>query len=300
MKKYPLFFGIFMILIMVLGAGCVTTRPSSTPLITTSFYPLYYFTTQIVGNNTEVVNLTPAGVEPHDFEPTARDIARIEDSTLLILNGFGLESWGERVKGEVASNGTQVIEMASAVSTALSNEEGKGFDPHIWLDPVLAKEEVQLIDNAVSGSDPAHREVYKENTNRLLQKLTQLDTEYRQGLAQCSQNSFITSHSAFGYLAREYGLEQKSIAGLSPDAEPSSRQLADLTKFAKDNQVKYIFFESLVSPKLAETLAHEVGAETLVLNPLEGLTEEEMKEGKDYFSVMRENLKNLRIALECK
>ena len=126
-----------------------------------------------------------------------------------------------------------------------------------------------------------------------------MDTEYKQGLSSCEGKNIITSHAAFGYLAAAYGLNQVPIAGLSPDAEPSPRQLADIAKFAKDNQVKYIFFESLVSPKLSQTIATEVGAQTLVLNPIEGLSEEEMSHGKTYFSVMQDNLTNLRTALQC-
>lgn len=279
-------------------SGCSHISSSTGKLqVTTSFYPLYYFTSQITGTNAEVINITPTGVEPHDFEPTARDIVRIENSKLLILNGLGLESWGERIKQEIGNKGTSVIETASS---AISSVEETGTDPHIWLDPVQAEKQVNSISTALIKIDTIHQTEYEKNTQELLHKLAQLDKDFSQGLAHCSQKKFITSHTAFGYLAKEYGLEQKSIAGLSPDAEPSARQLADLSKFAKENNVRYIFFESLVSPKLAETLAKEVGAQTLVLNPLEGLTEEEMNQGKDYFSVMRENLKNLRTALDCK
>ena len=122
---------------------------------------------------------------------------------------------------------------------------------------------------------------------------------YRQGLSNCAEKNIITSHAAFGYLATTYGLNQVSISGLSPDAEPSPQQLADIVKFAKDSHVKYIFFESLVSPKLSQAIANEVGAQTLVLNPIEGLSDEELAQGKDYFSIMRNNLKNLQTALQC-
>lgn len=286
---------------IVFLTGCTRTFSDTEKWsITTSFYPLYYFTSQLTGTHAEVITITPSGVEPHDFEPTARDIARIADSKLLILNGRGLEPWGNRVREEVNANGTQVIEVGNSVATTLSSEEGSGLDPHIWLNPVLAEQEVLIISNSLISLDPLHQDEYKQNTLELTQKLTELDSEYRQGLANCSQKSFITSHTAFGYLAKEYGLEQKSIAGLSPDAEPSAKQLADLAQFAYDNKVKYIFFESLVSPKLADTLAQEVNAQTLVLNPLEGLTKDEIDRGEDYFSVMRENLNNLRKALDCK
>lgn len=289
-----------MIFTLIVGVfsliGCSYTPSSTEKLqIVTSFYPLYYFTSQITGTKAEVINITPAGVEPHDFEPTARDIAHIQDSKLLVVNGLGFEPWADKVTAEVEKKGVKVVNSGRTLE-----QLGAHSDPHIWLNPFFALTQVVMIREALIEIDPAHKDIYQQNADNLFKNLSELDTEYRAGLSGCQRKTIITSHAAFGHLAREYGLEQKSIAGLSPDAEPSARELAELAKFAKDNQVKYIFFESLVSPKLAETLAHETGAQTLVLNPLEGLTDEEMKEGKDYFSVMRENLKNLRIALDCK
>ncbi len=133
----------------------------------------------------------------------------------------------------------------------------------------------------------------------LNQKLDQLDKTYAEGLKTCKQKDIITSHAAFGYLATRYGLNQVAISGISPDEEPSSQQLAEVAKFAKENDVKYIFFESLVSPKLSETIAHEIGAKTLVLDPLEGISDDDIKQGKNYFTVMENNLKNLQKALQC-
>ena len=148
--------------------------------------------------------------------------------------------------------------------------------------------------------DPVNKQFYEANAKNLMDRLAGLDLEFRTSLADCKQTNIVTSHSAFRYLASRYGLRQVSISGLSPDEEPSPRQLANVAQFAKMNNVKYIFFETLVSPKLAETVAREIGASVLVFNPLEGITHEEEAGGKDYFSVQKENLKNLKIALECK
>ncbi|MCX6753487.1 MAG: zinc ABC transporter substrate-binding protein [Candidatus Nomurabacteria bacterium] len=268
--------------------------------VVASFYPLYFFTSQIAGDKAIVSNITPAGAEPHDYEPTARDIANVEDSNLLVLNGGGLESWSKNIVTNLKQNKTMVVTAGDGLTTKLLLEEGETVtDPHIWLSPILAKQMIDKIENGLSTIDSVNSSYYKSNAQNLKIKLDLLDSEYKQGLTNCKSKDIITSHSAFGYLAQTYNLNQVSIAGLSPEEEPSSKQMADISKFAKDNNVKYIFFESLVSPKLSETIAKEIGAKTLVLNPIEGLTIDEINSGKDYFSEMRSNLVNLKIALQC-
>jgi len=266
-----------------------------------SFYPLYYFSQQIGGEKAKVINITPAGAEPHDYEPTARDLAQIENSKLLVLNGGGLEAWGYNITRNLNSKNTAIATVGEGLANRQITEEGKNIsDPHIWLSPPVAREIVDKITQGFMQIDPLNKEYYQSNAGALKAKLADLDKAYRQGLSNCQEKNIITSHAAFGYLAAAYGLNQVPIAGLSPDAEPSSRQLVDMVKYAKANKVKYIFFESLVSPKLSETIAKEVGAKTLVLNPIEGLSEEEIARGKNYFTEMQNNLANLRIALQCK
>ncbi len=268
--------------------------------IVTSFYPLYFFTTSIVGGNMPVYNITPAGAEPHDYEPTTQDIARIEDSALLILSGNSLEAWGTKMKTILANTGTNVITVADTLATEHITKDGKESpDPHVWLDPVLAKKEVQAIAEAVQAIDPEHASIYADNARALMAKLDTLDTTFRTGLNNCQKKDIITSHAAFGYLANAYGLNQVAISGLSPDEEPSVQTLSSVADFARTNHIRYIFFESLVSPKLSDTIAREVGAQTLVLNPLEGLNDEEIQRGQTYFTVMEQNLDNLKIALAC-
>jgi zinc transport system substrate-binding protein len=268
--------------------------------IVTSFYPLYFFTSQIAGDKAIISNITPSGSEPHEYEPTARDIATIENSDLFILNGGGLESWGKNIRANINGDKTKIVIAGEDLTTmALVKEGQKVVDPHIWLSPVLAKQMIDSIKSGLSQVDPNNTLYYESNAKNLKEKLSALDEEFKQGLATCKSKDIITSHSAFAYLAREYNLNQVSIAGLSPEEEPSSKQMADIAKFAKDNNIKYIFFESLISPKLSETIAKEIGAQTLVLNPIEGLTEDEINNGKDYFSEMRSNLANLKMALQC-
>lgn len=294
--------------VVVIGLVILTTRNNgvapdtslSKPQMVASFYPLYFFASQIAGDKADVSNITPAGAEPHDYEPTAQDVARIESSDVLVLNGGGLEAWGNDIKKNVDPTKTITVIAGENLTTQEVIEDGEKItDPHVWLSPVLAKQMVDKIESGLAKADPTNATYFKSNAESLKSKLGILDTEYKQGLAGCKEKNIITSHAAFGYLATTYHLNQVPITGVSPDAEPSPKELAQVAKFAKDNHVKYIFFESLVSPRISETIATEIEAQTLVLNPLEGLTGDEIASGKDYFSEMRNNLANLKIALQC-
>ncbi len=268
--------------------------------IVASFYPLYFFSSQIGGEAVEVLNVTPAGAEPHDYEPSTSDISAIENSKLLVLNGVSFEPWGEKVKFLVKNKNVNVLEVAEGLADKEIVEEGEKIqDPHIWLDPVLAKEVSDKILVELIKIDPQNKNYYEAQSKKLDSEFDKLDSEFKNGLKNCSTRDIITSHAAFGYLASRYNLKQVAISGLSPEIEPSARDIAEVSKFAKENNIKYIFFETLLSPKLAETIANEIGAQTLVFNPIEGLTSEEQNEGEDYFSIQRENLKNLKIALSC-
>lgn len=267
--------------------------------IVASFYPVYFFASEIGGDKADVMNVTPAGGEPHDYEPTAQDMARIESGKLLILNG-GVEAWAENIEQNIDPSRTIVVTAGKGLMTQQVVEEGETItDPHVWLSPLLAQQMVDKIASGFTQADPDNASYYATNAQALKAKLSDLDTAYKQGLSTCKSKNIITSHAAFGYLASTYGLNQVPITGVSPDAEPSAQELAQVAKFARDNNVKYIFFESLVSPKLSETIATEVGAQTLVLNPLEGLTDEEIAADKDYFTEMQNNLANLKTALQC-
>ena len=269
--------------------------------VTTSFYPLYFFASQIGGDKANVLNITPAGGEPHDYEPTPQDIINITNSKLLVLNGGGLESWGPKITQIVDPKKTLVITAGEGLTTQQVTEDNQTIiDPHVWLSPPLAQKMVDKITEGFVQVDSTNADYYTQNSNSLKTELSALDKEYQEGLSSCSNKNIITSHAAFGYLATDYNLNQVPITGLSPDAEPSLKQLGEITSFAKKNNVKFIFFESLVSPKLSEVVANEIGAKTMVLDPIEGLTPDAINSGKDYFSVMRQNLANLKIALDCK
>ena len=285
---------------LVAGNKGIPGMESGKLRVATSFYPLYFFATEIGGDKVQVTNITPAGAEPHDYEPTGQDMARIESSSVVILNGGELETWGETIKENLEPKETIIVTASEGLATEQAEEGGKTIiDPHMWLSPPLVKQMVDKIAEALITSDIANAAYYASNANALKVKLDELDNTYKAGLATCESKDIITSHAAFTYLASAYGLRQISITGISPDAEPSSQELGKVAAFAKENKIKYIFFESLVSPKLSETIAAEIGAKTLVLNPIEGLSSEEIAKGNDYFTEMRNNLTNLQIALQC-
>lgn len=259
--------------------------------VAASFYPLYFFAREIGKEKTETVNLTPSGVEPHEWEPNARDIASIEKINLLIANGAGFEPWLDKMTENLAEKNVRTVKVAEGLTIQ--------SDPHIWLDPLLAKQQVVKITQALTDVDSLNSAFYRANGKKLEEKLGQLNEMFKTGLKNCSKKTIVTSHDAFGYVARRYGLKQLAIAGLSPDQEPTPQELAQTVQFAKTHGVKYIFFETLVSPRLAETIAKEIGAQTLVFDPIEGLIRQDQSAGHDYFSVQQENLNHLQIALEC-
>ncbi len=295
------------ILSYILYVGLFKQTAPATPAITgnkiqvtTSFYPLYFFASQIAGDKADVKNITPLGAEPHDYEPTPQDIVRIQESSLLIVNGAGFEPWLDKIRSDLREKHTVVEAVSESLFFLNLNKEGKTIvDTHVWLSPNLAITIANNTFKALIKIDPKNESYYNKNYVALSIKLDKLDKEYQKGLASCKSKDIIVSHAAFGYLAETYGLNQVPIAGLSQDEEPSPADMAEVTKFARENNVKYIFFETLVSPKLSETIANEVGAKTLVLDPIEGLSDDDFAQGKNYFTVTESNLKNLQTALQC-
>jgi len=292
---------ILVLVILALGGGgyayytkhrAPTTPPDGKLRVVASFYPLAEFSRQVTGNRADITTITPAGAEPHDYEPTPQDIVNLQKAKVFFYNGSGVETWADKAVADAKGSGVTTVNMTDHFSLLAG-------DPHIWLDPVDAQREVQIIVDAVRRADPVNSLIYQANADAYIAQLHGLDQEYRLGLSDCASKDIVTSHAAFAYLAKEYGLNQVSVAGLSPDAEPSPKQLADVTTFARAHNITYIFFETLVSPKLAETVAREVGAQTLVLNPLEGLSDAQLAAGDNYITVMRNNLTNLRTALQC-
>jgi zinc transport system substrate-binding protein len=250
--------------------------------VVASFYPLAYAAQQLGAARVDVTNLTPPGSEPHDLEVSPKDVAAIREADLVLLLGRGFQPQLE----DAAGTGGNVLRLLDTPGLALRADN----DPHVWLDPLRYAKIVARIGEALGTPAAA---------DRLVGRLTALDGEYRRGFAHCRRHEIVTSHEAFGYLAERSGLEQVAITGLSPEAEPEPGKLQDVVELVRMRGVTTIYFETLVSPRIADTVARETGAKTAVLDPIEGLTEDEVARGEDYFSLMRTNLRTLREGLGC-
>jgi zinc transport system substrate-binding protein len=278
--------------VLLLASGCGSQQASSVDKVVAAFYPIAY-AAERVAPQADVENLTPAGAEPHDLELSARDVERVHDAKVVLYLGRGfMPALEEAVQGRENAvdllAGQRLVEGVS--EEGYDGESELELDPHVWLDPMRYAMIVRRIARALDEPDGGAK---------LVSELGQLDDEFRTALADCERRQIVTSHAAFGYLAKAYGLEQIPLTGISPEAEPSAKAIEALVDEVKNHGVTTVFFETLVSPKLAETVAREAGARTAVLDPLEGLTSAEIDEGADYFSVMRENLAALRKALTC-
>ncbi len=309
MKKITLFI-IFIILLvlLVILISKITLRQSSIIQsskdgklnVAASFYPIYFFASQIGGDKAHVFNITSPTAEPHDFGPTTQTIVKIHDSNLLIINGGNLEPWSQKLQDQLSGSKVKIVIAGAGLTNNEMVENGQKIqDPHIWLDPLLAKKEAGKILAGFKEADPKDAAYFEKNAELFYSRLDSLDKEYRDGLKNCNKKDFVTAHAAFGYVAAQYGINQVAISGVTPDEEPSSQKMAEIADLVRKENIKIIFFEKLVSSKLSQTIAAETGAKTLVLDPIEGITKDEMAKGQDYFSLMRNNLNNLMKALEC-
>ncbi|PZT74984.1 MULTISPECIES: metal ABC transporter substrate-binding protein [unclassified Streptomyces] len=281
--------------------------------VVASFYPMQFLAERIGGEHVEVTGLTKPGVEPHDLELTYRQIGGLSDADLILYLKGIQPAVDEAVKLSEAPH-----TLDAATLTTLEDHgaevgghdhgddehahehkgDGAGADPHIWLDPVRYAEVAEGVGKSLEKTDPDHAADYRENTDALVAELGALDTAYRTGLKNTETRTFITTHSAFGYLAERYGLTQEGIAGIDPEAEPSPARISKLHSIAEKEKVTTVFFETLASDKTARTVARDTGLRTDVLDPLEGITE--ASKGDDYIEVMKSNLAALRTALGAK
>ncbi|MGY0067208.1 metal ABC transporter substrate-binding protein [Streptomyces sp. QTS137] len=300
--------------------------------VVASFYPMAFLAEQIGGDHVNVTSLTQPGQEPHDLEISAKQTAQLEESdAALYLKGLQPtvdEAIGQSgVKTKIDAATLTTLETHGAEDEHAhedehadehadehghedehadehadeggdeghSHETEGGEDPHVWLDPVKYAELAEGVGKAFEKADPDHAADYRKNTEALVGKLNELDTTFETGLENRESDVFITTHSAFGYLAERYGLTQEAINGLSPEAEPSAARVKELSETAKADGVTTVFYETLVSDDTAKTVAGDAGLKTDVLDPLEGITD--TSRGDDYFEVMESNLKALRTAL---
>ncbi|MCL2351496.1 MAG: zinc ABC transporter substrate-binding protein [Firmicutes bacterium] len=260
--------------------------------VVASFYTMYDFCEKIGGDKISLACLTPAGAEPHDWEPSPTDMAAVENADVFVYHG-GIEFWADRVLSAVRSGRLTVVR---ASDTAVPDGLGEG-DPHVWLAPGLAKTELGAIAGAFAAADPANADFYEANNAAWAAEFDKLDEAYKDGLFGAAGKTIVVSHEAFGYLCAAYGLTQEAVEGLSPDSEPSAGRVAQIIDLMERDGIGTIFYEELTSSKAVGQIAEATGAEAVVLSPLEGLTQEEVKNGDDYVSVMYRNLEALKKAV---
>ena len=269
-------------------------------------YPFQFVVERLAGSYASVQSLTQPGAEPHDVDLTPRQVADVAGADLVVYE----QSFQAAVDAAVQQAGADhVLDTATVVPLqpladghghAEGGEEGhdhEGLDPHVWLDPGNVVSIAAAVTARLAEADPGHRTDFEANLATLTADLTDLDRDFALGLESCTRREFITSHAAFGYLARHYRLDQIAISGLSPEAEPSPARMAEVQNEARKHQITTIFYETLVSPAVAESIAGDLGLRTDVLDPIEGITDQ--SRGSDYLAVMRSNLAALRTANGC-
>lgn len=276
------------------AAGTTGNQAADKLEVVASFYPLAFATEQIGGAHVAVTSLTKAGAEPHDVELTPRDVASVSKARLVVFEK-GLQ--GAVDQAVTSQGGDRGLDVAPAAGLDLLVQSTGSKDPHFWLDPQRYSDVARVISERLSSIDPAGKADYAMNAETFEDKLAALGQEFKAGLASCHRKEIVTSHAAFGYLAQRFGMTQIAINGLSPDQEPKAADLAAVSAYAKAHGVTTIYAETLVSPAIAQTVAHESGATMATLDPIEGLTDK--SEGKDYFEVMRSNLKALQAGQGC-
>ena len=300
MKRRTLLMLLFSILIFTLGAcSKKETQEVKGMKIVTSFYPIYAMVKEVSGDLNDVRMIqSSSGI--HSFEPSANDIAAIYDADVFIYHSHTLESWAGSLDPNLKKSKVKVLEASEGmalervpgledIKAGDGVDEKTLYDPHTWLDPLKAAEEAQIIADKLSDIDGEHKATYQKNAKEFIKKANDLNDKYKDKFDKVSQKTFVTQHTAFSYLAKRFGLNQLGIAGISPEQEPSPRQLTEIQEFVKSYKVKTIFTESNASSKVAETLVKSVGVSLKTLNPLEADPEND----KSYLDNLEENMLTL-------
>ena len=293
-----------------------------------SVYPMYDFAKKIAGDKLDVEMLMPQGTEPHGWEPDTDTIKNLENADMLIYNGAGLEDWTDKVIDSLSNKNLKVVEASEGVELIKSSHdheeeehdheaaennhnheaheedhEHEGhhhgpMDPHVWISPKNAKIEMENIKNALVELDKENADYYESNYEKYAKMLDELDAKYSEKLSALPNKTIVVSHEAYGYLCKDYGLNQLGIKGVNAETEPDAKKMAEIINYVKENKITTIFTEELIDPKVSKIIADETGCVVKVLSPIEGLSEEQIKNKEDYFSIMEENLENLVGALK--
>lgn len=306
--------GVLLCILLPLCLSCEKNPPETGAQkklqVVVSLFPLYDFTRAIGGDKVDVSLLLPPGMEAHSFEPKPDDIIRANKADLFIYTNRYMEPWAVSIAGGLDPRKTLVVDTSQGVQFLRAGQEldhdheghnGEGMDPHIWLNFANAQIMVDNILAALEAKDPAHRDYYTANAKAYKAKLRELDDQYRSGLSHCAKNIFLHGgHFAFGYLANRYGLRYESAYAVSANAEPSPSTIAQLIRQIRQNGLHYIYTEELVEPRIADTISRETGAKIVKLHGAHNISKDDLAAGATFLSLMEQNLKNLRIGLQCK
>jgi zinc transport system substrate-binding protein len=264
--------------------------------VVASFYPMFEFVKRVGGERVEVSSLIPVGIEPHDYEPTIQQVQDAQTADTLVINGAGFEEkWIKNIKARSVLDTSVGLNLTSSAQAS-----DQSVDPHIWLDPILAKQQVENIRDGLIKVDPTNSAYYKENANRFILDLDSLDKTIKSELSSCEKKDFIAFHNAFSYFSKRYGLTQHSIQGVSPEADVLPQRLQQIVSLARDMGLDTIYTEELADPRFASVIAQEIpNGKVLVLSPIEGIDKEEQNAGVDYLDKMKENIESFKVSLKC-
>jgi zinc transport system substrate-binding protein len=281
--------------------------------VVASLYPLYDFVRNIGKDKVDVELLLPPGVEPHSFEPNPADILHLNHADIFVYTNKYMEPWVEDILRGMDSGKMLILDSSRGVLFTEERDDGEeghhskekrghaGMDPHIWLDLGNAIMMVDTIRDGLIQRDPANQDYYQKNAAQYKTVLQGLDMKFRQGLSSCKKRVFINGgHFAFEYLARRYGLTYVSAYGFSPDAEPTPGQLVKISRIVRKQGLKYLFYEELLTPRVAEMLARETGVQLLFLHGAHNISKEEFARGVSFVELMEKNLENLETGLQCR
>lgn len=298
----------------VILAGCnkegeKSSETKDTIHVYTTVYPLADFTKKIGGKYVDVETVYPPGTDEHSFEPSQKDIVSMADADLFFYIGYDLEGFVTKAKPILTNEGVKVLAIGESIdlddnheAKEVGHEDHDGHNhgsvnPHLWLNPVYSKAMAEKIKEELIAKKPEQKEFFEAQYEQLASQFDQLDQDFAQTIDTASTKKLIVSHAAYGYWEERYGLEQISITGLTASADPSQKELEKIVKIAKENHLTYIIFEQNVSSKLTEIIQKEIGAKDLMLHNLSVLTENDVKNDEDYFSLMEQNLETLKTAL---
>jgi len=269
-------------------------------LVVASFYPLYDFARNVGGDRVAVSVLIPPGVEPHDYEFSPSDARNVGDADVFLYNGAGLEPWVTQLLEGIGNPDLRAVDTSANVSLVSSQDpDAPGSDPHVWLDPILAKKQVEAIRNAFIEKDPDGAAEYEANAAAYLAKLDALDAALRSGLAHCQRRDVFITHATLAYFCKEYDCAQFPIEGVNAEAEPLPGDLASFIRKAKADNATTVFAEPQFDPRAAQTIASEINGSVAVFNSVHGLTAQQQAAGEDYISLMNENVQALINGLGC-